>query len=389
MKIVIDATPVAHGRRAIRRHSKNLVEALLRRDLDNKYGLLYIDWHRRRDRYVQIPKDRQVKEFVIPVPARLVKSLWRRVGLPLAEWVAGNLDVFYATDLYFPPSLQAVVLGSVRGIAYYTIKEKLDPKEVALLIDGLTYTLKHADYLLAVSCSTREEMITRLNVPRDRIYVVHHGIDPRFKKLEDRDSLSKRLVQKLGFSSPYILYVGVIGHHKNIMGLLKAFSILYSNGTDVPLVLVGPPGSAWYQAKNWIKEQRLENLVHLTGLVDQDSNELNDLYNGACLFVFPSFYEGWSAPPLEAMTCGIPVITSNCFSLPETVGDAAIMVDPNGIESLAFEMERVLSDEDFRMTLIEKGFNHVAHYTWDEAAKKFIEVFDDIHSRGPWKRQKN
>jgi len=388
MKIVIDATSVAHGSRAIRRHSKNLIETMIRRDAINDYKLLYVDWRRQHKRYVSLSEDRSFREHVVSVPSRLLSLTWQKFSLPKAEWFVGEFDIFYATDLYFPPSRKGLVLGSVRGIAYHVIEDKLDSEEVFSLKKGLAYTIKHADYLLAVSNQTKKDLVERLGIPADRIYVVSHGVDPCFKRLQNRNSLSRRLSEKRGFSSPYILYVGVIGHHKNIMGLLRAFSILRKNGFEIPLVLAGPPGSAWEEVKAWIADKDFKNSVYLTGLIDQDSEELIDLYNGASLFVFPSFYEGWTSPPLEAMACGTPVITSNCSSLPETVGDAAIKVDSNNTEELAYEMERVLSDETLQSELIKKGFDHVALHTWEKAAAKLIQVFADIQKRGPWKRRR-
>jgi len=104
--------------------------------------------------------------------------------------------------------------------------------------------------------------------------------------------------------------------------------------------------------------------------------------------VFPSFYEGWTSPPLEAMACGTPVITSNCSSIPETVGDSAIKIDPNNPEVLAYEMERVLGNESLKEELIKKGLSHVAAHTWEKSAARLIEVFADIRARGPWKGQR-
>lgn len=388
MEIVIDATPVVHGNRAGSRHTKNLVETLLRLDTTNDYKLLYLDWGHRQKRYIPLPADSSAQECVVSIPARFLQPSWRYLAFPKAEWMIGPFDILYASDLIFPPASRGLVLGTVRGIAYHVISEKIQPGDVAVLRRGLSYTLKHADYLLAVSYKTREELIDELGIPDDKIYVVRHGVDPRFIELEDRDTLSLRLTQKIGFSSPYILFVGVIGHHKNIMGLLKAYSILRSRKLEIPLVLAGPPGSAWEEAQGWIAKEGLEKCVHLTGLVDQDSGELTDLYNGASLFVFPSFYEGWTAPPLEAMACQTPVITSNCSSLPETVGDAALQVDPNDPEELADAMEKILTDESLRKKLIEKGCEHAASHTWEKAAQQLIEVFHDIRLKGPWKEHK-
>ena len=103
--------------------------------------------------------------------------------------------------------------------------------------------------------------------------------------------------------------------------------------------------------------------------------------------MFPSFYEGWTSPPLEAMACGTPVITSNCSSLPETVGNAAVLVDPNNSEVLAYEMERVLSNKKLQLELIKKGLAHVSSHTWEKAGQKMIEIFNDVMARGPWEKR--
>lgn len=388
MEIAIDATMVVHGNRAGSRHSKNLIETLLRLDTISQYKLLYLDWSHRGKRYVPLHANSSTKECVVSIPGRFLQSSWRYFALPTAEWLIGPFDILYATDLIFPPASRGLVLGTVRGIAYHIISEKLQPKNVAALRKGLSYTLRHSDYLLAVSYTTREELIERLGIPGDRIYVARHGVDPRFRRLEDRGTLSLRMTKRLGFSPPYILFVGAIGHHKNIMGLLRAYTILRGRKFEIPLVLAGPPGSAWEEARRWIVKEGLTKCVALTGLVDQEGDDLTDLYNGASLFVFPSFYEGWTAPPLEAMACGTPVVTSNCSSLPETVGDAALKVDPNEPEELVDAMEKILRDERLREELADKGRKKAASYTWEAAVQTLINVFRDIHVKGPRKGSK-
>jgi glycosyltransferase involved in cell wall biosynthesis len=255
---------------------------------------------------------------------------------------------------------------------------------VSSLKNGLSFTLKNADYLLAVSNQTRKELIQILNVPRERIYVVTHGVDPKFKKLNKDNFFFNRLRKKFGLQSPYILYVGTIGHHKNIMGILEAYSISYNQGIDTPLVLAGPRGNAWKEANKWVINKGMKKNVKFIGPLDQHKDDITDLYNGASLFVFPSFYEGWTAPPMEAMACGVPVITSNCSSIPETVGNSAIKIDPNDSKNLAFEIKRVLSDKRLQLELINKGLKHVSMHTWERASRKFVEVFNDIQRRGPW-----
>jgi len=384
MRIAVDATPIVNGARAVKRNSHNVIEALLQGDPLNDYTVFYLDWHNQRRQCSSFPTAPSVRECRVAFPGRLLVSSWKHLGMPRAEWLLGKIDILYATDLYFPPSAKAVVLGTVRGIAYHVIPNIVDARETEILQRGLRYTLKHADYLLAVSQKTSEELVERLGIPEDRIFVVSHGIDPSFTPLADRCALGVRLKERFGLGSPYIFYVGVIGHHKNVLGLLQAYATILKRGHTNPLVLAGPPGSAWDDAHAFVANNGLEDHVYFLGSIGQADGELTDLYNGASLFVFPSFYEGWTAPPLEAMACGIPVITSNCSSIPETVGEAAILIDPHDTEDLASKMEQVLSQGACHQDLVNKGLKHVALHTWENAGKKLLRVFQDIHQKGPW-----
>lgn len=388
MKISIDATPLLHGSRAARRHSKNLIDTLLRLDEANDYTVFYINWRNGKKIFNNSTHGGVIKEHRISIPGQLLVPMWRHFAIPRAEWMMGESDILYATNLYFPPVKRGIVLGTVRGVAYRVIQDKLISTEATELDRGLKFTLRHADYLLAVSFKTREELIERFGVSEDRIFVVPHGVDTRFCQVADRGQLVSRLSEQFKISSPYILYVGVIGHHKNIMGILKAYSLIRERGLSLSLVLAGPPGSAWLEAQEWIAREGLNQDIHLLGPIDQSATDLRDLYNGASLFVFPSFYEGWTAPPVEAMACGVPVVTSNVSSIPETVGDAAIQVDPHNIDELSYQMERVLTDTSLRKELIEKGLTRAASQTWEKTGLKLLQVFQEIQHKGQWKRRK-
>ena len=384
MKIAFDATSIVHGTRAICRHSKNFIKTMVNLYPDYEYKVFYMDRKSRYQRYVKLPNDRFVKEYIVSVPGKILIPGWKYLSLPKSEWFIGDFDIFYATDLFFPPSAHGIVLGTVHGLAYYAIEEKLVKKNTVSLKKGLDFTLKNADYLLAVSNKTREELIKFLNVPDERIYVVHHGLDPHFRILNDRTGLYRRLEKRFGIKESYILYVGVIGYHKNILGILKSYEILRDQGVKLPLVLAGPPGSAWQEVQNWKIKKGWENCLITVGLIGQNNGELRDLYNGASLFVFPSFYEGWTAPPLEAMACGIPVVTSNCSSIPETVGEAAIKVDPYNPNELADKIKNVFQNNLLKKSLIDRGLAHVKLHTWEKAVEKMNDVFIDIKHRGPW-----
>jgi glycosyltransferase involved in cell wall biosynthesis len=387
MKIAIDGTPMVHGSRAVSRHTKNLLHAITKLYTHHEYKLLYIDRKEQRERYASFNHGCSIKNYVVRVPGRVLQKGWEYLTLPSGERLIGKFDIFYATDLYFPPSIHGTILGTVHGLAYYVIEDMLVPKEVIALKKGLNYTLRNADYLLAVSDSTREELIKYLRVDERRIYVVNHGVDPHFKILKDREKLSTRLSKRFGLSESYILFVGVIGNHKNILGLLKCYEILRKNGVTLPLVLAGPQGSASMEVQAWITNKGWQNCVFTVGPIDQNNGDLRDLYNGAALFVFPSFYEGWTAPPIEAMACGVPVISSNCSTITQTVGDAAIKLNPYNADEWAHQINKVLCNPALKKNMIQNGLTWVRSYTWEKAAMEMMTVFEDIKIRGPWKNR--
>ena len=383
-KVIIDMNPVINGSRAIRRCLVCMVNELLQKNLTS-YNLLYFDYKGHKKHYSNVyPND--VKQKVIPLPYRILIPFWKRFSGPKLETITEGGDIFYTNEFFFPPTKKSITLATIHGLAYKIIPHKLPSEVIKPLEQGLSFILKHADYLVAVSETTKDELIENVGVSDERIYVVSHGVDKRFRVKNNLPSIVKRLEVKYGISHPYLLFVGAIGIHKNVMGILDAYlKVLRYNSVD--LVLVGPPDSAWKMTEEFICEHNINDRVHLLGHVSETEN-LVDLYNGAELFVFPSFYEGAASPPLEAMASGTPVITSNCSSLPESVGVAAIKVDPDNSEDLAYEINRVLNDNSLQNSMIEKGLNHVKSKTWENAASNMMNVFADIKTRGPWKERK-
>jgi glycosyltransferase involved in cell wall biosynthesis len=356
------------------------------KDEELEFSLLYFDYKSQTDKYLRPLEDR-VDERVVHIPYRLLIPAWRRLSFPHLEMIAPDCDLLYTNEFYFPPTKHTLVLATIHGLSYRIIPEKITSPFVKSLNQSLSFILKNADYLVAVSETTKSELISHVGVAPERIYVVTHGVNKQFRREESQQGVWDRLRRNYGFNSQYILYVGAIGIHKNIMGILSAYKKI-SDKTDHNLVLVGPPDSAWDSAHRFVTDNNLSKQVRFIGYVDHLANNLVDLYNGADLFVFPSFYEGWTSPPLEAMACGTPVITSNCSSIPETVGSAAMQIDPNEPDELADAMEKVLSDEMLQSELIKKGFEHVALNTWEKAAAKLIDIFSDTLERGPWKSRR-
>jgi len=232
--------------------------------------------------------------------------------------------------------------------------------------------IKKATRVIAVSQATKNDLMHYLNIPRERISVVYEGVDRRLFR-----PISHRI-----YEEPYILFVGSEHPRKNFTGLVKAFSQLKgeSRFKDLKLVKVGRAGGQEADFRGQTME-----VVDAPGLVGEviftefvSGAELPAYYSGAEVFVFPSLYEGFGFPPLEAMACGCPVVTSNASSLPEVVGEAGIMVDPYDTDSLAQAMRQVLTDAKLREEMIRKGFDQVNKFSWEETARQTQEVYNEV-----------
>jgi glycosyltransferase involved in cell wall biosynthesis len=234
-----------------------------------------------------------------------------------------------------------------------------------------------ADYFIAVSKHTRTEFLSFFpEIDPRRVRVIPLGIGSEFRMLERR-MVQEKLKAAFQINRPYILYVGALDTRKNIQGILRGFSFVAHRYPDLDLVLVGDPGYGYEDLKALAAEGRLRDRVKVIGYVGQETDRLPLLYNGAECFVFPSFSEGWTSPPLEAMACGTPVLTSNVSSLPETVGDAAVTVDPSSPEAIGHAMDRLLTDSTLRADLQRKGLKHSSRFTWKRCAESTHALYRD------------
>lgn len=242
----------------------------------------------------------------------------------------------------------------------------------------LPRTLKTADKIIAVSNSTKKDLINYFNIPEEKIRVILNAADEKFKPLSDKEV--KEAKQKYSLNFPFILYVGTLEPRKNIPSLIKAFYKLKKKNLQYKLVITGKKGWKYKEIFETIDKLNLQNDVVFTGYVADE--DLPALYNAADLFVYPSIYEGFGLPPLEAMACGTPVITSNTSSLPEVVGDAGIMIDPPDVDGLADAMHEVLTNEGLREDMIKKGLERAKMFSWEKCARETLEVYEEVYDEG-------
>jgi len=240
----------------------------------------------------------------------------------------------------------------------------------------MSLSARRSRRVLTVSQASKDDILHYLHAPADKVEVIHNAIDTRLAGEPTPEEVA-RVRERFLLTAPYVLYTGNIKPHKNIERLIEAFSILRQRGSqDVKLLIIGDEISKYPSLRRLVHRFQLHQHVRFLGFVPNAT--LAVLYRLAAVFVFPSLYEGFGLPPLEAMAAGAPVITSNVSSLPEVVGDAAILIDPMDAGAIASAMARVLADPGLRADLIRRGRERVKAFSWARSVARVREVYGEL-----------
>jgi glycosyltransferase involved in cell wall biosynthesis len=372
-RICIDVSPTVHRKAGLGRYVRELVPALMNGDTAYDYCLFY--HHPSR---AQVPPSfAAIPAFTVslaPKPWRMSVLLAERLGIPMDRIVPG-IDLFHSTEHLLPPFRSVATVFTLHDLIPQLFPEFHLPLNRWFLNAAFPRFLKRADAIIAVSECTRRDAMRLYGVPEERITVVTEGVDPRFRA-GIRDERRQEVRARYALPEHYILYVGTIEPRKNLIRLVDAFRALRAGGFPHRLVLVGARGWLDQPVFDHIAELGLEEQVIRPGFVSDD--DLPAVYSAADLFVFPSLYEGFGLPPLEALASGVPTVASNTSSIPEVVGDAALTVPPEDTAALAEAMRRALTDDDLRALLSDRGPAQAAQFTWQKAAAQTRAVYDRV-----------
>ncbi len=239
----------------------------------------------------------------------------------------------------------------------------------------LPYKLPKIDYVLTVSLQSKNDINTYLRVSTDKIKSIYLGVRDLFKPIPPEEALAF-MKQRFSVDRPYVLFVGNFTRRKNIELALRGFAQIQANIPDLRFVLVGPRTFKQTPISAVVEELKIAEKVIILGPVEDSA--LPFVYGGAQAFLFPSFYEGFGLPVLEAMACGTPVITSTSSSLPEVAGKAALLVDPQSVDEMTSALHRILEDSVLRRKLREDGLEQAARFTWEQTAQQTLEVYQRV-----------
>jgi glycosyltransferase involved in cell wall biosynthesis len=314
----------------------------------------------------------QTRVSTLPTARPAVRIVWEQLVQPV-RLIAERVELLHSLAFVQPVAMPCPGIVTIYDLSFLLFPQRLQPWRRLYLRWGSTLSARRATRVIAISASTKRDIINLLGVPEEKVDVVPCGVDDDFRPV-DEPGLLDELRRRHSLPPRMLLFLGTIEPRKNLTTLLKSYALLKDWMKPPPLVIGGPKGWRHGEVFSLAEELDLLDEVLFPGYIARD--ELPLWYNAADLFVYPSLYEGFGLPPLEAMACGTPVVVSNTSSLPEVVGDAGMLVDPTDAEQIARAMERLLTDGDLRDSLRARGLERARTFTWQRTAGDTVTVYN-------------
>jgi glycosyltransferase involved in cell wall biosynthesis len=373
MKIALNALQVRGAKSGVGHYIACLLEALLDVDTTNAY-LTFASPYNYFNYQFQSPRY-QLEIWGSRSKRKTIRLLYEYAFLPRAVR-KHNVDLFHGPSNLLPLRKVVPYVLTIHDMSYFVDPRRYTRTKVMYWHAVSRRSAKLADYIITDSDYSKQDIIRYLDYPSDRIRVIAMAAHPRFRPILNHVALEE-FRARYGLEGPYALCVGTLEPGKNLFRVVRAFAQLRNQGAhEYHLVLVGDKGWLYQDIFAEVRQLGLEKEVHALGHIPDDDLPL--AYNCAELFVFPSLNEGFGLPVLEAMACGVPVVTSNCSALPEVAGDAACLVDPYDERAIAQAMQSVLSDTGKREELIQKGLRRSAMFSWERTARETLEVYEAV-----------
>ncbi len=375
MSIYLDVSAAVHRRAGLGRYAESLVRALVP-ELGDRLALFYNQEH-----------GVDPLAGLEAVPARTVAlgyKPWRMLVWlgHLSRFSFGRLvpdaALFHATEHLLLPLRDCPTVLTVHDLIFRRLPEHHKPLNRWYLRWALPLYCRRADQVIAVSEATRQDLIAAYDLPPEKVRVIHEAAAPRFRPTSDAAQTEVRA--RYGLPARYLLFVGTLEPRKNLTRLLRVWTPLRRSGEVPPLVLVGARGwliDAFFAA---LEQNECREDVILPGYIADE--DLPAVYGGATALAFPSLYEGFGLPPLEAMACGTPVACSNVSSMPEVVGNAAVTFDPRDDAAMTEALRRIVGDPDLRADLRARGLCRAIQFSWDRAAHETVALYRELLSDG-------
>jgi glycosyltransferase involved in cell wall biosynthesis len=369
MRVCVDIQAGIAQVAGVGRYTRELVARLGPLAAPGELSLFHFDF---RGRGMPFPVPGAVESACRWVPGRVAQGAWKTIGWPPYDWFAGRADVYHFPNFILPPLHRGRSVVTIHDVAFLRHPETIEPRNYRHLTSRIRSTVERSDAIITVSAFTAREIRDLLGVPDGKIHPIASGLGGSMCR-PPPDEVA-RIRKRLGLDRPYLLSVGTLEPRKNYVFLVDVFEKL--KAFDGDLVIAGMRG--WKDEPILARMRasgRSDRIRYLEFVPDAD---LPGLYAGADLFICPSLYEGFGFPPLESMACGTPVLSSSAGSLPEVLGDAAVLVDRFDAEEWSGRVECLLADGAVRADLAARGMRRAAGYSWERTARRTWEVYSRV-----------
>ncbi len=343
---------------------------------ENNPFTLFMNYFRASKNARNISYPGTVNHF-LRLPRKLVDWWWRSNWPPIDYRLKGT-DVFHSLHIQIPPTRNIKTVLTVHDCRYLAFPELYKHHEVENYRHQMTVSLNRVDLVATVSEFTRQELLTYFPVSESRVRVIHNGFSPYQPGNDFQKECVNKFVEENNLPQTYLISTGVQDPRKNLEKLIEAIAKCRKETNDFPhLVISGISYEHWIQSDqaNRARELGIFDNIHLVGFVEKDI--LWGLTQKALALCYPSLYEGFGFPPLEAMSLGIPVLAGKSSAIPEITGEAACLVDPMNINDIAQGLNRIVYDNEYRRTLIESGYHQIKIYSWRKAAADYLNLYKE------------
>jgi glycosyltransferase involved in cell wall biosynthesis len=373
MRIGIDATPLPTQPVGAGNYIIQLIGALERLESVHEF----IIFHQKGGRAWFSDLERPGFRFILlPDRRPAFRLVWEQFAFPILVRKF-RLNVLHSLHYTMPFIKPCPAVVSFHDMTFFLYPELHTRSKRLFFPLAMRASVKRADMLVVPSDSTRRDALRLLKIAPEKVLTVPLGVNDNFRPQKD-ERLLLEIRRKYDLPDRFILYVGLIEPRKNLPSLINAYDCLRKRGIDLPVVIAGRRGWQVEEVTRMVEALHLTAHIHFSGYIEPQ--DLPMVYNLADLFVYPSLYEGFGLPVLEAMACGTPVVTSAISSMPEVVGDAGLLVPPREIEPLANAMHSLLVDRALREQLSERGLERAAHFTWERTAAEMLNVYQTVGS---------
>ncbi|RJR24529.1 glycosyltransferase family 1 protein [Candidatus Microgenomates bacterium] len=380
VKIGIDISQIAYEGTGVATYTRCLVEAIVKLNREDNFVLFGSSLRNKKPivEFVKNLEAKNAKKKLSFFPPKLLEFLWNGIHVLPVETITGPLDVFHSSDWLEPPTRAAKRVTTVHDLAVFKYPETFSKRGGHDIVKNqkrkLFFVKRHSDLVIAVSETTKKDLVEILKIPEKRIRVVYEAAEPvYYPRGKEQANETKK---KFAIEGDYLLCVGTREPRKNLERVIRAFAEITAGNKEISLVIAGKYG--WGEDFGGDQLSVIGNRIKLLGFVEKE--ELARLYSGAKAFLYPSLYEGFGLPIVEAMSCGTPVITSEVGSMKEIAEGVGLLVNPQSVESIAGAISKITRSEKLREELKVKSLKRAGDFSWEKAALQTMEIYRQVAS---------